>query len=108
VVGHTDNVPIRRGSTAAQHPTNMHLSAHRAISVRDALNADGVTANRFMVAGYGEFRPIVTNGARGADANRRVELFLVPMTSVAAVDASPAPRATPVAPRTAVESENLK
>jgi len=110
VVGHTDNVPIRRGSTAAQHPTNMHLSAHRAISVRDALNGDGVSANRFMVAGYGEFRPIVANGARGAEANRRVELFLVPMTAVATSDASPTPRATPVAParRTAVESDNLK
>lgn len=110
VVGHTDNVPIRRGSTAAQHPTNMHLSAHRAISVRDSLNADGVSANRFMVAGYGEFRPIAANGPRGAEANRRVELFLVPMTAAVAADATPAPRVTPVAPgsRTAVESENLK
>ena len=78
VVGHTDNQPIKR--VAAQHPTNMHLSAHRAISVRDALVSDGVTANRMQVAGYGEFRPIVPNGANGASANRRVEIFLTPMT----------------------------
>jgi len=78
VVGHTDNQPIRR--VAAQHPTNMHLSAHRAISVRDALVSDGVTANRMQVAGYGEFRPIVPNGSNGAAANRRVEIFLSPMT----------------------------
>jgi len=72
VVGHTDNVPIRRSSTAAQHPTNIHLSAHRSISVRDALVGDGIDANRFMVAGYGEFRPIAANGARGSEMNRRV------------------------------------
>ena len=78
VVGHTDNVPIRR--VAAQHPTNMYLSAHRAISVRDALVSDGVAANRMQVAGYGEYRPVVANGANGAAANRRVEIFLSPMT----------------------------
>jgi len=78
VVGHTDNQPIRR--VASQHPSNMHLSAHRAISVRDALVGDGVTANRMQVAGYDEFRPIVPNGANGASANRRVEIFLAPLT----------------------------
>jgi len=97
VVGHTDTQPIRR--VAAQHPTNMHLSAHRAISVRDALVSDGVTANRMQVAGYGEFRPIVPNGANGAAANRRVEIFLSPMTvpimgTGNPMDA-PAPRAAP-------------
>jgi flagellar motor protein MotB len=78
VVGHTDNVPIRH--VAAQHPTNMYLSVHRAISVRDALVADGVATNRMQVAGYGEFRPVVANGANGAAANRRVEIFLTPLT----------------------------
>jgi chemotaxis protein MotB len=78
VVGHTDSQPIRR--VAGQHPTNMHLSAHRAISVRDALVGDGVAANRMQVAGYGEFRPIVPNGPNGAAANRRVEIFLSPLT----------------------------
>ena len=76
VVGHTDNVPIRK--SAALHPTNMHLSAHRAIAVRDALNADGVQATRFLVAGYGEFRPMVANGPNGAAQNRRVDLYLMP------------------------------
>ena len=36
------------------------------------------------MAGYGEFRPIVANGAKGAAANRRVELVLVPMKTAAA------------------------
>ena len=108
VVGHTDNVPIRRSSTAAQHPTNIHLSAHRSISVRDTLVGDGVDANRFMVAGYGEFRPIAANGARGSEMNRRVELYLVPMPAVETVSsrtntASPTP-----AKAAAVEEENYK
>ena len=81
ILGHTDNVPIKRPSTRAQHPTNTHLSVHRAISVRDALVTDGVTPNRTLVAGYGQYRPIAPNGARGAAANRRVEIYLFPMTS---------------------------
>lgn len=89
VVGHTDNVPIRKAATAAQHPTNLHLSAHRAISVRDALVRDGVAANRFEVAGYGEYRPVVANGPRGALENRRVEIFLTPrLVPLQDVDAS--------------------
>ena len=79
VVGHTDNVPIRRPATKRDHPTNTHLSVHRAISVRDALVSDGVQPNRVQVAGYGEYRPIAPNGKKGAAANRRVEIYLVPM-----------------------------
>jgi chemotaxis protein MotB len=110
VVGHTDNVPIRKSSTAAQHPTNIHLSAHRSISVRDALANDGVDANRFMVAGYGEFRPIASNSARGNEMNRRVELYLVPMPAVEAVStrsANPAPSTAKTVNATE-EGENLK
>ena len=108
VVGHTDNVPIRRSATAAQHPTNIHLSAHRSISVREALVGDGIDANRFMVAGYGEFRPIASNGARGNEMNRRVELYLVPMPAVEAVSAS---SGTPTGAKSATateEGDNLK
>jgi len=93
VIGHTDTVPIRRQATLAKHPTNVHLSAHRAISVRDALVAAGVSANRFQVAGYGEFRPMVPNGPQGAAQNRRVEVFLTPMTESAPMGVAPAPAA---------------
>ena len=79
VVGHTDNVPIRRPATRAKHPTNVHLSAHRAISVRNAMVNDGISANRVQIAGYGEYRPIAPNGTKGAAANRRVEIYLQPM-----------------------------
>jgi len=76
IVGHTDNVPIRKASTLAKHSTNMHLSVHRAIAVGEALEQAGIDANRIQVAGYGEFRPIVPNGSRGAAQNRRVEIFV--------------------------------
>lgn len=84
LVGHTDNVPVERPRTLQKHPTNVHLSVHRAISVRDALVSAGVEPGRIQVAGYGEFRPIVPNGPKGTADNRRVELLLVPMRTAAA------------------------
>jgi len=78
IIGHTDAAPIS-ANTARRHPTNMHLSCHRAISVRSELSSMGVPANRMMAAGWGETHPIVPNGARGVAAeNRRVEIMLRP------------------------------
>jgi len=80
IIGHTDNVPIGRPETRAKHPTNVHLSVHRAIAVRDALVDSGLDPVRTQVAGYGPHRPIVPNDTRrGAAENRRVEIFLTPM-----------------------------
>jgi chemotaxis protein MotB len=98
VVGHTDNMPISKPDTRAKHPTNMHLSTHRAISVRDALVADGIAANRVQVAGYGEFRPVAENGTRGSATNRRVEIFLTPMPAVIETTAAPTPTENTDAP----------
>lgn len=84
LVGHTDNVPVERPATLRKHPTNVHLSVHRAIAVRAELVAAGVEPERIQVAGYGEFRPIVPNGPKGARENRRVELLLVPARSTSA------------------------
>lgn len=97
IVGHTDNVPIKR--VKAQHPTNWHLSVHRAIAVKDVLGKAGVNAGRMAVKGYGEYRPIVANGARGAEANRRVEIFLVPATKGAASASPAAPAPAAAAPK---------
>lgn len=77
VVGHTDNVPIR-SHTAQKHPTNWHLSVHRAVSVMFALNGFGLDYARMGCMGYGEFRPREPNPPRGGnERNRRVEIFLV-------------------------------
>jgi chemotaxis protein MotB len=78
VVGHTDNVPVSR--TKAKYGNNLMLSAFRAAALRNALVRDGVGAQRFQIAGYGEYRPIVPNGPKGASQNRRVELYLAPIT----------------------------
>ena len=79
VVGHTDNVPIKNVGTRAKHPTNWHLSVHRAISVMQVLSKAGVPSTRMGVGGYSEHRPVVPNAAGGAEANRRVEIYLVAM-----------------------------
>jgi chemotaxis protein MotB len=77
VVGHTDSQKIS-ANTAKHHPTNMHLSAHRAISARNELVHMGVQAERVEVAGRGEFMPLVQNTSSGnTPQNRRVEIFLV-------------------------------
>ena len=104
VIGHTDNVPISRADTRAKHPTNWHLSAHRAISVASSLISSNVAANRFQVAGDGEYRPMVANPVKGgASQNRRVEIFLLPMpdhtpTSAAPITATANPPSVPDEP----------
>ncbi len=80
IVGHTDNVPIKFAK--AKHPTNWHLSVHRAIAVKDVLERAGVMPERMSVAGYGEYRPLVPNGPKGAETNRRVEIYMVTIDPV--------------------------
>ena len=82
VEGHTDNQPVQHEATrAAGHKDNWYLSAHRAISVSELLQRDGVSSSRLGVAGYAEQRPIADNGsATGRATNRRVEVLILPTT----------------------------
>ncbi|QDU70869.1 OmpA family protein [Mucisphaera calidilacus] len=80
ILGHTDSVPISNPGTREKHPTNWHLSVHRAIGVKNALEKAGVPASRIGVAGYGPYRPLEENAADGSAANRRVEIMLVPIS----------------------------
>ena len=83
VVGHTDNRPIARPATKQKHPTNWHLSAHRAIAVSSILRKNGYGPERIGVMGYGEHRPVADNTTdAGASQNRRVEIYLVPTGSI--------------------------
>lgn len=94
VEGHTDSQRISSG-TARNHPTNRHLSAHRAIAVIDVLGSGGVTWGRMMAAGWGEFRPVVTNNSNGnTPANRRVEIYLAKSHATGTAGDAPAPAAT--------------
>ncbi len=83
VVGHTDNRPIVKPDTKQRHPTNWHLSAHRAIAVAGILQRSGYSPSRVGVMGYGQYRPMADNSKEeGASQNRRVEIYLVPRGSI--------------------------
>ena len=74
VAGHTDST----GSDAY----NQSLSERRASSVATYLRGRGVIADRMITVGMGESRPIADNGtAQGRQANRRVEITMVPVTA---------------------------
>ena len=76
VAGHTDSDPIKYSK--AKHPTNWHLSAHRAISVLEKMVADGISPKRISIRGFGEQRPVEPNDTKeGKASNRRVEIYVV-------------------------------
>jgi chemotaxis protein MotB len=73
VDGHTDIRP----TTGATFRTNWDLSAARAISVVQYLIARGVSPQRLVAAGFGEFQPIDPERTDEAfSRNRRIELKL--------------------------------
>jgi chemotaxis protein MotB len=91
IVGHTDSAKPSP-ATQQRHPTNTHLSAHRAISVKNELRSMGIPAEKMQVAGWGEHRPVVANGPDGnTPQNRRVEIFLVSSQYNFVGNSSPAP-----------------
>jgi chemotaxis protein MotB len=73
VDGHTDVRPIAN----PQFPSNWELSAGRAISVVQYMIGKGVSPQRLVAAGFGEFQPIDTDRTEEAfRRNRRIELKL--------------------------------
>jgi len=80
IAGHTDDLRISRPETMAKHPTNWHLSAHRAISVLNVMTGSGVVNERVSIRGFGEYRPVAPNNPdkKGNPMNRRVEIYIVP------------------------------
>ena len=78
IVGHTDNRPITKAGTLQKHPTNWHLSCHRAIGVLQHLRSAGIASERMEAAGRGEFDPVAPNDSdTNKQKNRRVEIFVV-------------------------------
>jgi chemotaxis protein MotB len=73
VDGHTDVRPI----ASAAFPSNWELSSARAISVVQYLISKGISPQRLVAAGFGEFQPL--DPGQGEEAyrrNRRIELKL--------------------------------
>lgn len=79
VAGHTDDIPIMKPATRAKHPTNWHLSVHRAIAVLNMMASNNIESKRMSVRGFGEYRPFVENKPNkgGNPQNRRVEIYIV-------------------------------
>jgi len=74
VAGHTDST----GSESY----NQSLSERRANSVASYLKSQGVLSERLITLGMGELRPVADNSsAAGKQANRRVEITMVPLTA---------------------------
>lgn len=96
VIGHTDNKPIQKAGTKEKHPTNWHLSAHRSIAVSNVIQKFGYPPTRIAVVGCGEFRPIAENSSEGgASQNRRVDIYIVPIGTIAAGGAEASRRTAP-------------
>jgi chemotaxis protein MotB len=73
VDGHTDVRAIR----SAQYPSNWALSSARAIAVVQYLVGKGVSPQRLVAAGFGEFQPLDQGDSEEAyNRNRRLELKL--------------------------------
>ena len=75
VIGHTDDVPIRR-----KFASNWELSTARATAaVRFLQERAGVDPRRLGALGYGEFHPVAPNTtAEGRARNRRIEVVILP------------------------------
>jgi flagellar motor protein MotB len=88
VGGHTDDRPIK----TARFGSNWELSTARATAIATSLQAAGLPANRLVAAGFGENHPRVANADDvGRQRNRRIEILLVPIHSVASVPESGTP-----------------
>ena len=77
VEGHTDNVPIS-GTLAQKFPSNWELSTARATTVLHFLQEKAaISGERLSAVGYGEYRPVASNGtAQGRALNRRIQIVL--------------------------------
>ena len=72
--GHTDNVPIH----TQQYDSNWELSAARAFSVIYFFINKGLSPDRLVAHGLGEFRPAAPNDTEADRAkNRRIEITIV-------------------------------
>ncbi len=79
IVGNTDDVPVRKGSSIIN---NWYLSTNRAHAVREVLSDYDVSGTRIQPAGWGEVRPVAANAAnhKGNEKNRRVDIYILPTT----------------------------
>jgi outer membrane protein OmpA-like peptidoglycan-associated protein len=92
VIGHTDSDRVRKADTIARlkalgkSPDNMGLSEARAEAVAAILKTGGIDSGRIVTQGRGQNAPIANNRSpEGKAKNRRVEIYLTPMSGAAQV-----------------------
>lgn len=75
IEGHTDNTPIKYSNWKS----NWNLSCARALSALNDLVSNGLSPQRFVISGYGEFKPVTDNTTiSGRKQNRRVSIIIQP------------------------------
>lgn len=73
-IGHTDDVPLKEGAIFRD---NLELSVARGVNVAHLIMAQGISKERVLGGGEGEFSPIVSNALEELKAkNRRVDLYV--------------------------------
>lgn len=74
ISGHTDNTPIN----TEKFPSNLELSAARAINVAKSLINNGVSPVIVSIQGFSEYQPLLDNTLpENRQVNRRVEISLI-------------------------------
>ena len=74
LTGHTSNLPF----SSLYYPSNWELSLARAMSVARYLINGGLSPERFIVSGQGEYAPLFPNDTPAHQAlNARVEIIIV-------------------------------
>lgn len=76
VIGHTDSDPIKESKD--RYSDNLDLSVNRACTVFRELAKQGVSPQRMIAAGQGEYNPVATNKSdEGKAKNRRVQILAI-------------------------------
>lgn len=79
IEGHTDSDPIWSKKLRRKYDSNWELSTTRATNIlRVLVEKNGIDPKKIYAAGYGEFRPVVSNEtSEGKAKNRRIDIVLV-------------------------------
>lgn len=78
VEGHSDS-SATTSNAAMVFEANKRISLLRAQAVARLLEREGISADRIVVRGYGDTRPLASNAtAAGRSRNRRAEIKLIP------------------------------
>ncbi len=71
--GHTDKIPINN----ERFQSNWHLSSSRAINIVKFFIEQGISPNRLVAAGFGEYSPLILDeNEKAYEKNRRIEIKL--------------------------------